>query len=103
MKLFRWRGRTSKSAFRDRVCTALRENLPGAMIEATGDLDVHTSGLANGKSLDVWLGRAYDEFGKKLAEAEEVIARHVRGALLRRLIFQSSWIESYPQSSHVTG
>ena len=43
MKLFRWRGRTSKSAFRDRVCTALREKLPGAIIEATGDLDVHVS------------------------------------------------------------
>jgi uncharacterized protein YtpQ (UPF0354 family) len=81
MKLFRWRGRTSKSAFRDRVCTALRENLPGAIIEATGDLDVHISGLANGKSLDVWLGRAYNEFCKKPAEAEEVIARYVRGAL----------------------
>jgi hypothetical protein len=82
MKLFRWRGRTSKSAFRDRVCTALRENLPGAIIEAAGDLDVHISGLANGKSLDVWLGRAYDEFCKEPAEAEEVIARHVRGALV---------------------
>jgi hypothetical protein len=39
------------------------------------------SGLANGKSVDVWLGRAYDAFCKKPAEAEEVIARHVRGAL----------------------
>jgi len=82
MKLFRWRGRTSKSAFRDRVCTALREKLPGALIEATGDLEVHVSGLANGKSLDVWLGRAYDEFCKEPVEAEEVIARHVRGALV---------------------
>jgi hypothetical protein len=81
MKLFRWRGRTSKSAFRDRVCTALREKLPGATIETTGDLEVRISGLASGKSLDVWLGRAYSEFCKEPTKVEEIIARHVQGAL----------------------
>jgi uncharacterized protein YtpQ (UPF0354 family) len=81
MKLFRWPGRTSKAAFRDRVCASFREQFPGATIEATGDLDIKITGFANGKSLGVWLGRAYDEFREDPKQADEIIARHVRGAL----------------------
>jgi hypothetical protein len=80
MNIFRWRGRTSRAAFRDRVCTAFREQFPGATIEATGDLDIQVTGLANGKSLSAWLGRAYEEFCKDPKQADEIIARHVRGA-----------------------
>jgi uncharacterized protein YtpQ (UPF0354 family) len=81
MKLLQWPGRTGKSAFRDRVCAVFREKLPGAIVEATGDLDVHISGLSNAKSVDVWLGRAYEEFCKKPDAVEEIIARYVQGTL----------------------
>jgi hypothetical protein len=81
MRLFQWRGRTSKAAFRDRVCGVLREKVPAATIEATGDLDIQITGLPSGKTLNVWLGRAYEEFSKAPGEADAIIARHVRGAL----------------------
>jgi len=81
MKLFQWPGRTGKAAFRDRVCAVLREKIPAATIEATGELDIRITGLPGGKTLNVWLGRAYEEFSKAPREADEIIARHVRGAV----------------------
>jgi uncharacterized protein YtpQ (UPF0354 family) len=81
MGIFQWRGRTSKAAFRDRVCGVFREKLPAATIEATGELDIQVTGLPSGKTLNVWLGRAYDEFAKAPRESDAIIARHVQGAL----------------------
>jgi len=81
MRLFQWRGRTSKAAFRDRVYGVLREKVPKATIEATGDLDIQITGLPGGKTLNVWLGRAYEEFSKAPGEADEIIARYIRGTL----------------------
>jgi len=81
MRLFQWRGRTSKAAFRDRVSGVLREKVPRATIEVTGNLDIQITGLPSGKSLNVWLGRAYEEFSKAPEEADEIIARYIRGTL----------------------
>ena len=81
MRLFQWRGRTSKAAFRDRVSGVLREKVPRATIEVTGNLDIQITGLPSGKSLNVWLGRAYEEFSKAPGEADEIIARYIRGTL----------------------
>lgn len=81
MSLFRWPGRTSKVAFRDRVSVALQEKLPQATIKSIGELELQIIGFGSGKSLSVWLGRAYDEFCANPAEANEIIARHVRSAL----------------------
>jgi hypothetical protein len=111
LKQFAWRGRTSKAAFRDRLCGVLREKLPAATIEATGDLDIRITGLPNGKTLNVWLGRAYEEFSKAPGEADEIIARYFRGALaaadeaaieLRRIIptiKSRDWLESQRQAA----
>jgi uncharacterized protein YtpQ (UPF0354 family) len=111
MRLFQWRGRTSKAAFRDRVCGVLREQVPAATIEATGDLDIRITGLPNGKTLNVWLGRAYEEFSKAPGEADEIIVRYVRGALaaadeaaieLQRIIptiKSRDWLESQRQAT----
>jgi uncharacterized protein YtpQ (UPF0354 family) len=81
MKLLPWRGRTSKSAFRDRMCAVLREKLPDATIAATGELDIRISGLTSQAQVDVWLGRAYSEFQQKPGEAEDIIQRFVQAAL----------------------
>src|SRR5579871_4305245 len=81
MSLLWWRGRTNKPAFRDRVSAALRESLPGATIEAIGDLEIRVSGLTNGKTLNLWLGRAYADFCERPTEADQIVARHVRGAV----------------------
>jgi hypothetical protein len=40
MKIFQWRGRTSKTAFRDRFRTALQERIPDAAIQEIGELDL---------------------------------------------------------------
>jgi hypothetical protein len=81
MKLFQWRGRTSKPAFRDRVLAVLREELPEATIEATGELDIRITGVPDKEQVNVWLGRAYDEFCQEPRQAEEIIQRSVRSAL----------------------
>jgi len=81
MRLFQWPGRTSKAAFRDRVYAVLRDKVPAATIEATGDLDIQITGLPSGKTLSIWLGRAYEEFAATPREADEIIARYIRGAL----------------------
>ena len=111
MRLFQWRGRTSKAAFRDRVCGVLREKVPAATIEATGDLDIQITGLPNGETLNVWLGRAYEEFSKAPGGADEIIARHVRGTLaaadeaaieLQRIIptiKSRDWLDSQRQAA----
>jgi len=82
MKLLQWRGRISKSAFRDRVLAALENELPAATIEATGELDIRITGLTAKAQVDVWLGRAYREFCQKPREAQEIIQRFVEGARL---------------------
>ncbi|MBS0417713.1 MAG: hypothetical protein JSR66_08365 [Proteobacteria bacterium] len=111
MRLFQWRGRTSKASFRDRVFGVLREKLPAATIEATGDLDIRITDLPTGKILNVWLGRAYEEFSKAPGGADEIIARHVRGTLaaadepaieLQRIIptiMSRDWLDSQRQAA----
>jgi len=78
VKLFRWRGLTSKTAFRDRVCGAVRERLSTASVEPTEDLGIAITGLPDRDRLDIWLGRAYDEFRAAPANADEIVARWVR-------------------------
>jgi hypothetical protein len=82
MVLLKWRGRVSKPAFRDRLCDALRESLPQAVIEVTGDLELSVSGLAEGKAIRIWLGRAYEEMLEAPAESDEVVERWLQSILV---------------------
>ena len=62
VNIFQWRGRTSKTAFRDRFRTALQERLPDAAIQEIGELDLCIERPPGGMKHKVWLGRAYQEF-----------------------------------------
>jgi hypothetical protein len=78
VKLFQWRGRTSKKAFRDRFRAALQERLPDAEIVESGDLDLRIERLPSGMTQNVWLSRAYQEFCKSPSEGDEIVSRWVR-------------------------
>ena len=78
MKLFQWRGRISKKAFTDRCQTAFQQHLPDGVVEQSGELELRV--LRGAKVIQtIWLGRAYQEFCKAPAEADEIISRWVRG------------------------
>jgi hypothetical protein len=79
VKLFQWRGRTSKKEFRKRFIELLRESTPQARyIESDkDDLDLSIEGLANYATVTVSLRRAYDEFAAAPAERDQILARHV--------------------------
>lgn len=82
MKLLPWRGRTSKPAFRDRVCAALRDRMPEARIEARAELEIRISDLPSRAQVDIWLERVYDEFCQAPHEAAAIIERTVESAAL---------------------
>jgi uncharacterized protein YtpQ (UPF0354 family) len=81
MKIFQWRGRTSKTAFRGRFKTALRERLPDAAIQEIGELDLCIERPPGGMKHNVWLGRAYQEFTKSPEQVDEIISRWLRSII----------------------
>jgi hypothetical protein len=74
VKLFQWRGRTSKKAFTDRFQAAIQQHLPDTAIEQTAELELRVT-RAGGFTQTVWLSRAYEEFCQAPAKADATIAR----------------------------
>jgi uncharacterized protein YtpQ (UPF0354 family) len=77
VKLFQWRGRTSKKAFTERFQAALQQHLPEAAVDQLGELELRVRRTAQ-VTQTIWLGRAYQEFCKDPADADEIIARWLR-------------------------
>lgn len=86
MKLFQWRGRTSKKEFRKRFIELMRETAPQVRyIESdSDDLDLAMEGLAGDATANISLHRGYDEFVAAPAERDEILARWV--AAQQRLV-----------------
>lgn len=86
MKLFQWRGRTSKKEFRKRFIELMRETAPQVRyIESdTDDLDVSIEGLAQNATATISLHRGYAEFVAAPVERDEILARWV--AAQQRLV-----------------
>jgi hypothetical protein len=78
VNIFQWRGRTSKKAFLDRFREALRQHIPDVVIEEGGELELRVAVPPDHHTKNIWLGRAYDEFCKTPAEADEIIGRWLR-------------------------
>ena len=78
VKIFPWRGRTNKKAFVERFRSALRESCPDAVIEESGELELRVVRPAQDRTLEVRLERAYEEFCKTPANADEIVSRWVR-------------------------
>jgi len=86
VKLFQWRGRTSKKEFRRRFIQLLRESAPNLRyIESDkDDLDVLIEGLDQYATATISLHRGYAEFVAAPAECDEVLTRWV--AAQQRLV-----------------
>jgi hypothetical protein len=79
VKLFQWRGRTSKKEFRKRFIELMREAAPQVRYAESdkNDLDLSIEGLADHGTAFVSLHRAYDEFLADPAERDQILARWV--------------------------
>lgn len=86
MKLFQWRGRTSKKEFRKRFIELMREAAPQIRYVESDkdDLDLSMEGLPDHVTATLSLHRAYDEFSAAPAQREEILARWV--AAQQRLV-----------------
>ena len=78
VKIFQWRGRTSKKAFVERFKQAFLDSVPDAVIEDGEELELRVVHSDQDYAQVVRLVRAYEEFCKTPANADEIISRWVR-------------------------
>lgn len=75
MSIFSWKGRVSKSAFRERYIDALLARFPQLSTELEDEYGVVVKGIEGYDQQSVWLERAYKEFIKDPKKIEDVIQR----------------------------
>lgn len=78
VKILPWRGRTNKKAFVERFKAAFLDSCPDVVIEESAELELRVVHPAQDRTLDVRLERAYEEFCKTPANADEIVSRWVR-------------------------
>jgi hypothetical protein len=78
VKLFQWRGRTSKKEFRKRFIELMREAAPQIKVVESPDDDLDAlQDIAEGKTATVSLHRGYEEFAETPAERDQILGRWV--------------------------
>jgi hypothetical protein len=75
MKIFSWRGRMSKDAFRKRVSAEIRKVDASLGIAERGELDLLVTGLPGYRELRLSLDRGYAEFCEDPARLDDILRR----------------------------
>jgi uncharacterized protein YtpQ (UPF0354 family) len=75
MKIFSWRGRMSKDAFRKRVSAEIRKVDATLGCTERGELDLVITGLPQHRQQTLLLDRAYAEFCKDPAQLDNILRR----------------------------
>jgi uncharacterized protein YtpQ (UPF0354 family) len=75
MSILFWKRGASKEAFRARFIETARQKYPELNYELDEDFGVKVTGAPGGRSIDIWLERAYKEFEKSPEEGGAIIAR----------------------------